>query len=59
MVLDITILLMCLLFFSTGKYDTPDRLFHSIENCYTSLLTNAAGEKIITFICLPAMEISQ
>ncbi len=27
-----------------GKYDAPDRLFHSIRHCYSSLLTNPAGE---------------
>ena len=31
---------MCL-----GKYDTPDRLFHSIDHCYSSVLNNAADVK--------------
>mmetsp|Transcript_16549 Transcript_16549/g.31348 ORF Transcript_16549/g.31348 Transcript_16549/m.31348 type:complete len:1241 (-) Transcript_16549:660-4382(-) len=34
--------MLCL---QNGKYDAPDRLFHSIEQCYSSLLINPADIK--------------
>ena len=30
---------------STGKYDAPDRLFHSIDQCFASILINPADIK--------------
>lgn len=33
------------MFLSVGKYDAPDRLFHSIEHCYSSILANPADIK--------------
>eukprot|EP00559_Dactyliosolen_fragilissimus_P000368 CAMPEP_0184873492 /NCGR_PEP_ID=MMETSP0580-20130426/41871_1 /TAXON_ID=1118495 /ORGANISM="Dactyliosolen fragilissimus" /LENGTH=1017 /DNA_ID=CAMNT_0027376403 /DNA_START=887 /DNA_END=3936 /DNA_ORIENTATION=- len=34
--------MLCL---QNGKYDAPDRLFHSMDHCYASLLTNHADIK--------------
>jgi len=34
--------MLCL---QNGKYDTPDRIFHSLYHCYSSVLTNPADVK--------------
>lgn len=41
----LTTLYICCYSFITGKYDAPDRLFHSIEQSFSSLLVNPADIK--------------
>jgi len=36
---------LCTPSFTTGKYDAPDRLFHSIDQCFASILINPADIK--------------
>ena len=38
----------------SGKFDVPDRLFHSIGECYNSALTNPADVKVRNILLVAA-----
>jgi len=42
--------MLCL---QNGKFDAPDRLFHSIAKCYQCALTNHADVKVSIFLSSP------